>query len=446
MQVGNYPYGGVRSVDLARKWLRLWHDTTPTDREAAERAVAELYDACGRPRPRVHWYDSPAVFMKALRLGQVSDRYFPTRLVPLDQTWSINGTTGAEVRMTWSRESPQRMIVWESYYERIEFDREMFGMQRTSADIVPSYRRTDRSFMALINAHNHRLSAQRESPLSNFMRHWAGTWQRQMAEICPEDMTWEFSPLYFAGLEYVRADVSARGGLGEQIGWLLELAQQSRCWLLLDNEVYLCDKPVRQTRDERQRLHAEGGPAIAYAGGRDKEWWWHGVRVPRQVSEEPHRVTVAQVDAEPNAEVRRVMLERMGMERYLDEGGAREIQRDECGILYWKGVAFDEPSFGAWGVPEPTQWVRVRNATPEGQYHATGRLVPLRTPDGAEVRVGGEAVLVPEREFIPQLAADGKPVYKEYVLRVPPSVKTAREAVAWTFGEDPERYRPRHES
>ena len=35
-----------------------------------------------------------------------------------------------------------------------------------------------------------------------------------------------------------------------------------------------------------------------------------------------------------------------------------------------------------------------------------------------------------------------KPRFKEYFLRVPPGIKTAREAVAWTFNVAPENYTP----
>ncbi len=35
---------------------------------------------------------------------------------------------------------------------------------------------------------------------------------------------------------------------------------------------------------------------------------------------------------------------------------------------------------------------------------------------------------------------------REYFLRVPPTVRTAREAVAWTFGLAADAYRPVNES
>jgi len=36
--------------------------------------------------------------------------------------------------------------------------------------------------------------------------------------------------------------------------------------------------------------------------------------------------------------------------------------------------------------------------------------------------------------------------FKDYFLRVPPGIQTAREAVAWTFGKTPDVYDPEQES
>lgn len=68
-----------------------------------------------------------------------------------------------------------------------------------------------------------------------------------------------------------------------------------------------------------------------------------------------------------------------------------KVHEDDCGELYRKELAGDEPLV----------MVRVVNSTPE--------------PDGS---------------------------FKRYMLRVPPTVQTAREAVAWTFDMPPEQYRP----
>jgi hypothetical protein len=117
----------------------------------------------------------------------------------------------------------------------------------------------------------------------------------------------------------------------------------------------------------------------------------HGVRVPRQVVEAPETLSVEQIAGEANVEVRRVMLERFGAERFMRESGGRLVQQDEWGKLWRADIAGDEPLV----------MVEVVNSTAE--------------PDGS---------------------------FKDYFLRVPPTVRTAREAVAWTFGVDEGAYAP----
>jgi hypothetical protein len=85
------------------------------------------------------------------------------------------------------------------------------------------------------------------------------------------------------------------------------------------------------------------------------------------------------------------MLERYGEARYLQDSGVVPVHHDKYGVLFRKEIPGDEPLV----------MVRVVNATPE--------------PDGHR---------------------------KNYFLRVPPTVETAHEAVAWTFGMSPKEYHP----
>jgi len=84
--------------------------------------------------------------------------------------------------------------------------------------------------------------------------------------------------------------------------------------------------------DERRRLHAEGGPALIC----DLEdiYAWHGVIVPDRVILRPETITVGDVSAETNAEQRRVMIERMGSDRWLRESGATVIYQDTLRLAH----------------------------------------------------------------------------------------------------------------
>lgn len=159
------------------------------------------------------------------------------------------------------------------------------------------------------------------------------------------------------------------------------------CWIL-DAEVLAAPRPVLRFLDER--LHSADGPAISWPDGAQL-WFWRGVRVPRDVVETPEAITVPRMGAERNAEVRAAMIDRYGKDRFLRDAGARRVHEDAFGVLYRVE--------GLGG--EPVAIVRLRNATPD--------------PDGT---------------------------FREYFLRVPPTMRTAREAVAWTFSLRESEYDP----
>jgi hypothetical protein len=140
--------------------------------------------------------------------------------------------------------------------------------------------------------------------------------------------------------------------------------------------------------DDQNRPHASEGPSHKWRDGFSL-YYWHGVRVTRQIIEAPETLTIAQIEQETNAEVRRVMIERYGLSKFLLDSNARKISEDDFGILYRKPVAGDEDIV----------MVKVVNSTAE--------------PDGS---------------------------FKDYFLRVPPDIKTAKQACAWTFGLSEKEY------
>ena len=166
----------------------------------------------------------------------------------------------------------------------------------------------------------------------------------------------------------------------------LELARSAGPWWALDGLAIVSERPLVARADDRGRLHGELGPALAWSDGLEV-WAWHGVQVDAQVVMHPDSITVASIDAERNIERRRVLIERFGEERLVREGGAKLADEDDTGRLWRREM----PS--SWPRDEDVVVVEVVNSTPE--------------PDGTR---------------------------KTYFLRVPPTTRTAREAVAWTFG------------
>lgn len=175
----------------------------------------------------------------------------------------------------------------------------------------------------------------------------------------------------------------------------LELARTGVAFMAFDGLAIMLDRPIAVGFDEAGRLHHGDGPALQYPNG-TALWFDHGVELPSYVITDPDAITVERIDAQRNAEVRRVMTERFGPERLVREGGAELIDEDETGRLWRRTFP------GArWNRPEPLVMVEVRNSTPE--------------PDGS---------------------------VRTYFLRVPPAIASARAAVAWTFGLEQTAYEP----
>jgi hypothetical protein len=187
---------------------------------------------------------------------------------------------------------------------------------------------------------------------------------------------------YFAevcGLNAQTAKLEGLRALAQSAGWFWP--HEHICWV--------CERQSGVYLDDQGRIHNETGLAVAFPDG-----WGvyaiHGVRVPEYVIMRPEEITVADIQGERNTEIRRIKLDRYGADRYLVDSGAKEIHRDDWGILYRSEIPDDEPLV----------MVHVVNSSPE--------------PDGS---------------------------YHDFYLRVPPSCATALEAVAWTFDKTPEQYR-----
>jgi hypothetical protein len=185
-----------------------------------------------------------------------------------------------------------------------------------------------------------------------------------------------------------------------QIHDRLALARSGCAWWALDGLAVIAEAPSTLQLDEAGRLRSETGPAMAYADG-SAVWMWHGVEVPRFAIEAPEQITAHTILSESNQEVRRVLVARMGSERLVKETGARPISQDSSGTL-WE---IPESITGVPGSRHALRVVEFVNITPE--------------PDGT---------------------------HRHYFLRVPPHLRSAHDAVAWTFNLEGREYDPAIES
>src|SRR5207249_6911180 len=172
----------------------------------------------------------------------------------------------------------------------------------------------------------------------------------------------------------------------------LKLVVSCGAFWLFRGAAVLTARPDRLCLDRSERLHSDDGVALRYPDG----WGlyaWRGVRVTEQVILRPETLTSKQILSERNIAVRRIMIERLGLDRFLVQARAKCRDADQGGTrrLYRINLPGDEPIVA----------VRV-------QCPSTGQI---------------------------------------YFLRVPPDMHTCRAAVAWTFGfEKIEDYQPTAET
>jgi len=91
----------------------------------------------------------------------------------------------------------------------------------------------------------------------------------------------------------------------------------------------LCDRPAYIKRDENNRLHADGKPAILWRDGWS-QYFLHGVSVPAEYALTPaEKLDPKLALTEKNADIQRELVRKIGPERVLIEMGAKDVDEWE---------------------------------------------------------------------------------------------------------------------
>ena len=157
-------------------------------------------------------------------------------------------------------------------------------------------------------------------------------------------------------------------------------------WVMpYENICFVSERPEYVKLDENQRLHSEAGPAIRYSDGFEI-YAWHGTQFPKEwIKTKP---SASDALYWHNIEQRRVACEMVGWDKILNQLDAVTIDKNddpEIGEL----LCVDIPGIGK------EKFLRV--------HCGTGR---------------------------------------QFALPVPPIMKTALQANAWTWGLSPQQYKP----
>ncbi|MEG4282816.1 leucine-rich repeat domain-containing protein [Microcoleus sp. A006_D1] len=161
--------------------------------------------------------------------------------------------------------------------------------------------------------------------------------------------------------------------------------------ILLDDTCIVCSRPCQLSLDSEYRLHAEGEPALEFPDGY-KIYSYHGVTLPEKYGQIHPNLWQAQwLLAEKNAELRRVLIQGIGYARICSELQATEL---DC----WKEYTLLKIDADIDGF-DPDDF------------------------DGDED--------APKKEDIYLLKMTCPSTGHIHVLRVPPDVTSAKEAIRW---------------
>ena len=231
----------------------------------------------------------------------------------------------------------------------------------------------------------------------------AQVWDQVRAQVWPavyghHDAGWLSWFAYFAEVCGIKE--------GERLHGINEVAKSCGWWWPFENAVILTERPTQIYRDADHRLHNDTGPALLYSDGWGI-WAINGLRTDRKIIEAPETLTAAEVRDERNAEIRRHMLD-----RYKGLRGA-EAQRAWIKDLRLMPISVEDITEKL----QPSALTMWRLS--HGDKPCECKLYKAKVPDDEDLAI---------------LMVTCTSTLKEVSLRVPPTIKTAAEARAWTFG------------
>jgi len=190
---------------------------------------------------------------------------------------------------------------------------------------------------------------------------------------------WDY---YWAWLESGRRVGAAYDEkLNAQLDAHCQIMRSCGWWYPFNDFCIICDRPELIARDDRGLLHSETGFALRFRDGYGFHAW-HGIRIPPEWIEDKPSLKPQTALTWQNIEQRRAACEIVGWHRILSELNAETIDKDEDPLI--------------------------------------GELVEVDIPD-----VGRE-------KFLRVTCGTGR----RFAIPMPPTIKTALEGNAWSYGVD----------
>jgi len=378
--------------ELTQKYLTL--KTAPIDSKKATKAVKKIYAAIGVEAPEVIVCSSPQVasleLFKLLNIDSVSR----------DQIWEIAVTTLVGKKSLLDQifeeldagdqisEIAVTNLVWgksllHKFFQWLDVGFAGWALWNALSNAIILDPDGDR---ILVSEFQQLLKNDLKSLGEDFPSYFN---DRELEPLTPTTLVKEIHLTEFLSSKFgVTLDLKAqellrcKQELFEECGWILPF----------EKICVVCDRPLHLRFDAENRLHAEGEPAIAFADGYSL-YFHHGVKLPENYGKvHPDLWQAEWLLSEENAELRRLLIQRIGYDRICQELAVTELDSwQEYTLL---SIEFNE-DFDREGNAKPVYLLKMT---------------------------------CPSTGFI-------------HALRVPPDVRSAKEAIRWVNWDiDPEEF------
>ncbi len=154
----------------------------------------------------------------------------------------------------------------------------------------------------------------------------------------------------------------------------------------------VCRRPYKVRLDDQQRLHSIDNPALEWNDG-NKLYFVSGVNMPAKYFTEPDALTSNEVINQTNVEVRKGLIQMLGVEKFIALCGGTVVDEDK-----------DEENM-------PRRLIRLNTKTPQGEHFTV-------------------------------LEVECPSKHDKHYLFVPPSMLRCRQAAAWTLRVEEDQYSP----
>lgn len=98
-------------------------------------------------------------------------------------------------------------------------------------------------------------------------------------------------------------------------------------YIFLDKVVVAIENPIFVKRNERKQMHCTNGPCIKWGGGFEM-YRLNGVRMTKeQVMTPAEQIDINSIIKEQNVEIRRELIRKVGIERFIQKSGAKVLDK-----------------------------------------------------------------------------------------------------------------------